>query len=281
MQTTRESLVTALLTLSVCTSAALGGAPMGLPIATLEEGKWSLGGEFGHEQIDLEASGKSTERWPTFSLSQRQKFEIEDLTSNMLFGNVAYGICNNWDVFIRVGAADAADDIVISGVGQDSFDGSYGFAWGIGTRATFGRRGPWTFGGQVQVTWFRPGDSDFAIIDPLIPDETWSGKVELEYWQAQVGLAAVYQVDAWRLWAGPFLQFIDGDMDFKGQAIITEEPGSLTWTSDVEESSQFGAHVGASWDMTEQWNLWVEGQLTGDSWLIGIGTAFTPETFGL
>jgi hypothetical protein len=164
---------------------------------------------------------------------------------------------------------------------QDCFDGGYGLAWGVGTRATFCRWGPWSFGGTAQITWFKPGDSDFSITDPLIPDETWSGDVELEYWQTQISLAAAYQLDTLQFWAGPFFQFIDGDMDFDGQADLAGEIGELCWSSDVEESSQIGAHVGANWDMSDRWDLWFEGQITGDSWLVGVGAAFTPESFGL
>ncbi len=288
MNKTNASLTTALLTLSVCVSIASGGAPMGPPIATLEEGQWSISGEFAHDRSDMEATGKVTERFADGEgFSWTQRFDIEDLTSNMLFGNVAYGICDNWSVFVRVGVADAADDVVVTPADsssverQDAFDGGYGLAWGIGTRATFCRWGPWAFGGMAQITWFKPGDSDFAITDPLIPDETWSGDVELDFWQTQISLAAVYQVDTWRLWAGPFLQFIEGDMDFNGQALLAGETGELRWTSDLKESSQIGGHVGVSWDFADQWNLWVEGQITGDSWLVGVGAVFTPETFGL
>ena len=53
-------------------------------------------------------------------------------------------------------------------------------------------------------------------------------------------------------------------------------------SSDIREQSRFGAHFGTSWEITDLWNLWVEGQVTGDSWLIGIGTFFaTEQTFGM
>ena len=285
MRTTRLSLLTALVAVSICASIASGGAPMGPPAATLGEGKWSIGAEAGHEQMDLEATGIVRDYFANFFWTQR--FEIEDLTSTMAFVDLAYGVCDNWNIFVRVGAADASDDIVIPAADatalerRDSFDGDFGLAWGVGTRATFCRWGEWSFGGLVQVTWFEPGDSSFDIEDPFIPAETWSGDVELSYWQTQVSLAAVYDGDPIRVWGGPFLQFITGDMDFNGQAALAGGSGQLKWSGDLNESSQIGVHVGASLDVTEQWNLWVEGQMTGDSWLIGIGTAIVPESYGL
>ncbi|MEN6575250.1 MAG: hypothetical protein ABFD90_02820 [Phycisphaerales bacterium] len=282
MKKTRTSLAAAFLALGVCASIASGGAPMGLPITTLEEGQWSVSGEVAHDTSDMEASGKLTYVFP--DIFWKQDFEIEDLASNLFLANVAYGICDNWSVFVRLGAADASDDIVaVPSDGstverQGSFDGGYGFAGGIGTRVTFCRWGPWTFGGQAQATWFKPGESDFEIADPILSDDIWVGDAEIEYWQTQISVAAAYQIDTWRFWAGPFLQFIDGDLDFKG--VVPGDAGELTWTSDLEESSQFGGHFGANWDMADRWNLWAESQITADSWLVGVGVVFIPEALG-
>ncbi|MGE5294001.1 MAG: hypothetical protein ACM3VT_04180 [Solirubrobacterales bacterium] len=282
MYTRRASLITAFLTLSVCASIAAGGAPMGPPVAVLGEGQWSIGGDFAHEQIDMEASGTVTDGLNDFFWTQR--FEIQDLASNMAFANVGYGVCDNWNIFVRAGAADASDDVTLlpadSGAleQKDSFDGSYGLALGVGTRATFCRWGPWSFGGLMQVTWFQPGDSEFEITDPFLPDEAWSGDVELSYWQTQVSLAAAYEAEMWRAWAGPFLQFINGDMDFDGTIALAGETGDLSWSGDLKESSQIGAHAGFGVDLGEQANFWIEGQMTSDSWLIGLGIAFIPAT---
>lgn len=285
MQTTRVSLVAAILALSVCGSTILSGAPMGPPLTLLREGQWSLGAEFARERMDMEAYGRVTDQFADFWWTQA--FEIRNLTSNMFFGTLEYGLGDNWSVFARLGAANARDDITLpppdAGVeasARDRFSGNYGFAWGVGTRTTFCRWGPWSFGGLMQVTWLRPGRSSFATIDPLIPDAVWQGNVELQYWQTQVSLAAAYQVDTWQLWAGPFLQFIRGDMDFDGQVSLAGDTDRLTWRSDLSESSQIGVHLGASWDFADQWNLWAEGQITGDSWLVGVGLVFMPEAFG-
>lgn len=287
MYTRQTSLFTAFLAMCVCASVAVAGAPMGPSIATLGEGQWSIGGEFAHEQMDMEAAGRVTDTFADPDFFWTQEFEIEDLASNMAFANFAYGVCDNWNIFVRVGAADASDDLTLPAADsgaveqQDGFDGGYGLALGVGTRATFCRRGPWSFGGLMQVTWFQPGDSDFEITDPFLPDQTWSGDVELDYWQTQVSLAAAYETETWRMWGGPFLQFINGDMDFDGQVSIAGESGALSWSSDLDEAAQIGAHVGGGVSLGEQWDLWAEGQITSDSWLIGIGFAIIPPADGL
>jgi hypothetical protein len=279
-----------LIVLGVLVSAAPAGAPMGPPTAFLGEGRWAVGGEYGYEQTDMKASGTVTEQFlndTTFFWTQ--PFRIDDLASNMFFGTLAFGICDNWDIFARVGAANAQDEIVAlpADTGavqrQNDFDGSCGLAWGVGTRATFCRSGPWSFGGLMQVTWLHPGDSDFAVVDPLIPDESWVGEVKLKYWQAQAVLAAAYEADQWRFWAGPFLQFIRGDMDFNGTAVLNGAGVStIGWTSKLRESAQVGGHFGANWEMSDVFDVWVEGQITGDSWLVGVGALIRPEkSFGI
>jgi hypothetical protein len=279
----------ALLALGICVSVAAGGAPMGPPIAVLGEGQWSVGGEFAHEQMDMEAFGISVETVDgDFSTSYAQPFTFEDLATNMGFVNLGYGVCDNWDVFVRAGAADAQDDLILhpatAGNAEDEFgfDGDFGFAWGAGTRATFCRTGPWSFGGLVQLTWFDPGASDFQLGEVTDPLGYVTGDADIKYWQTQVALTVAYEAETWRFWAGPFLQFIEGDLELDGQYIVEDViSGTVANDADIEESSQVGAHVGVSAQLAEQWNLWVEGQITGDSWLIGVGAAFTPESLGL
>jgi hypothetical protein len=266
-------------------SMASGGAPMGLPRAYVGEGQWAVGVEYGREQGDLQAYGRVEETLLNgSSFFWTQPFEMLDLGRNMIFGTIAHGICENWDIFGRVGVSDAKDELVARQADSDAverrddFDGGFGLAWGAGTRATFCRTGPWSFGALAQITWFRPGESDFTVADPLIPDESWVGEAELDYWQAQASVAAMYQIDRLHLWAGPFLQFVRGDLDFDGSAVLAGAGVStIRASTELQESSQFGAHFGAHWEMSDAFNLWVEGQLTEDSWLVGVGGVFVPE----
>jgi len=211
---------------------------------------------------------------------------------NMFFATLAYGVCDNWDLFVRVGAADMQDDITATADVVDygipgeyslgQLDSSYGLAWGFGTRATFCRFGPWSFGGLAQVTWFDPDDSDIAYADPVVPpgDETLVqvGEASIDFWQTQVSLAVAYEMESFRFWGGPFVQFIEGDFERSGSILFDGENfgDSFDASGDLREESQFGGFVGASLALAEQWTFWGEGQFTGDSWLVGVGFAFAP-----
>jgi hypothetical protein len=271
----------ALLVTGALVSVAPGGAPMGLPTAYVGEGRWGLGAEYGYGQMDLETSGTVTDNLAGFPWDQ--DFRIDGLKSNMVFGTVAYGVTDNWDIFVRLGAADGRGAIVVppssltAAERQDDYDGSFGFAGGLGTRITLYHTDWWSIGGLVQGTWFHPGDSDFTITDPWQPDESWVGQAELSYWQVQASLAAAFRVDTWRFWLGPFVQFTQGDLDFDGQAELAGNTDTLTWCSSIKDSLQVGGHFGAHWEICSQFNLWLEGQVTGDSWMVGIGAVVVPE----
>lgn len=259
---------------------AYAGAPMGPPMALLDEGQWAVGAEFGYKQTDLEACGIVEQSIGGAPLPPAAEIlAITDLKTNMIFGSLAYGICDNWDFFVRAGAADAQDDVTLGGSSgsdpgeQFSLDGSYGFAWGVGTRATFCRSGPWSFGGLVQVTWVDPGDSDIRSVDPAVPTIVSVGTADIDYWQTQVGLAAAYQMDSLHLWVGPLLQFVEGDLKRRGDIFDAgTNIGRFSGESDIRETSQFGVHFGVNCELSSTWNLWAEGQWTRDSWLVGIGT---------
>jgi hypothetical protein len=286
---------------AIFTSAAFGGAPMGPAIALLGEGNWGVGAEYGHESIDLQAHGELTMIYNNVPFEFIESQRIDSLEMNMFFATMAYGLCDTWDVFVRVGGADAQDGITgtaniprdITDVGGDlgvpqgytigDFSGSYGVAWGGGTRATFCQSGPWSFGGLVQATWFQPADSDVEYIDPLQgSDAIQIGKASLDFWEAQVAVAAVYQVDTVRVWAGPFLQFFNGDLDRDGGIQISGFTGSFDASSDIKEQSQLGGYLGAQYEPSQQVNLWVEGQFTGDSWFVGVGLLYKPvESYGM
>ena len=284
MRTTKILPIAALVLTAIFVPTAPGGAPMGPPLAWLGEGQWSIGAEYGYENMDMEAFGTATETIPGQSdFTYAQPFTLDGFSSTMFFGTLEYGICDNWSLFGRVGAADAQDDLILHPATSDSeedrfgYGGSFGVAWGVGTRATFCRWGAWRFGGVMQVTWFNPGDDSFTLGDAASPEGSIMGDANIDYWQTQVGLAAVYQMDAWSFWVGPFLQFTEGNLDLDGQFIIDGiARGTVTASADIEESSQLGGYFGANWEMSEHWNLRAEGQITGDSWLVGVGVAFIP-----
>lgn len=264
---------------------ARGAGVMGPPTAILEEGQWSVGLEGGYAETGLKADGIRLNRPEGEQATYSGQFiDLKGLTSRMVFANLAYGVCDNWDLFVRIGTADARDHAVArtapfsASPGRFRHDGDYGLACGFGTRATFCYWGPWQFGGTTQITWLDPGKDRFAWSDPEVPGSTVSGSADADLWHAQAGLAVTYQIDAFRFWAGPFVQFVRGHFDHSGETFTDGlATGSFTSSGDIEETSQAGVHFGALWQVSRKANCWIEGQYTSDSWVFGFGAAVVPS----
>lgn len=263
-------------------ATALGSTPIGLPIAVLEERRWAVGVEYGYAETDLRAYGVYTTALTGSSASSAfEMLQIDGLRSNTIWETLAYGVCDNWDVFLRLGVADGQDDVGGS-AGRFLYDGGSDFAWGLGTRATFCQWGPWSFGGQTQVTWLNPDGSAFSAADPGVAGRVTVGTADIDLWQTQVGLAAACQIDTWQFWAGPFLEFVEGDLDRSGRILIDGvDSGSFMGTSRIEERAQFGVHFGARWETSDAWSWWLAGQVTGESWSLGVSGVVQPhQLFG-
>src|SRR4030042_591695 len=87
MRTTKILPIAALVLTAIFVPTAPGGAPMGPPLAWLGEGQWSIGAEYGYENMDMEAFGTATETIPGQSdFTYAQPFTLDGFSSTMFFG---------------------------------------------------------------------------------------------------------------------------------------------------------------------------------------------------
>jgi len=269
----------AFMILGLSGSAVLALSPMGPPKASLGQDQWAIGIEYSHEKMDLEASSTISETImtdpPIVAPPQNAIHEIKDLKSNIVMGTVGYGISDNWDAFLRLGAANGECDIdqTYSDGTIDQyqgFDGGFGFAWGLGTKVTIWEDNDISWGGLLQMAWAKPGDSDIS----LSGDPNYSGNAEIDFWEVQLAIGPTWQMnDELSIYGGPFLHFVDGDLDISGKTFDMGDELISEVSGDIEEKSQFGGYVGASWELSEDTSCFIECQLTGDAWGIGIGAA--------
>ena len=63
--------------------------------------------------MDLRANGTLSAVYGGVPFDFVETIEIEDLSMNMFFVTLGYGVCDNWDIFVRAGAADAQDDVTV------------------------------------------------------------------------------------------------------------------------------------------------------------------------
>ncbi len=260
------------------------GVPMGFPGSMLKTGQWHVGVEFAQGDADWRADGRCTETViGVGSESYQQDFRIDDLRTHAIFGQLAYGLADDWDIFVRLGGVQTEADIEVPGVafgtrnaGQTRLDGDYGFAAGLGTRATFYRHEAFSVGGLLQGTWLDPGDSR-STYGYSGSSETLVTNARLRYFQGQLSLAGLYQQENWHLWVGPFVQYTTGDLDLEARYYLDNvAAGSITCTGDLDDSTRLGIHLGGGLRI-ERFTCWLEGQFTDQSWLWAVGGVPTLE----
>jgi len=269
-------IIAAFMIVAVSNSAVLALAPMGPPRAQLGQDRWDLGIEYTRSTMDLEAVGTVQDIQGPITISREGEHEIGDLESNIITARVGYGINENWDAFVRLGIADADGDIdriFPDGAASDEykgFDGGFGLAWGIGTKATFWEDEELSWGGLLQITWLEPDDSSIT----LAGDPVFSGDAELDIWEVQIAAGPTWRAfDNLCIYGGPFLHFVNGDLDLSGSTVDMGTPISVDASGDIEEESQFGGYVGAQFDLDQDTFCFIEGQFTGDAWGIGLGAS--------
>jgi len=232
-------LVVVLMVLSVYTSAALALPPMGPPKAGLKQGQFSVGFDFSYSETDAKVSG--------LGISET----LNDVESFTYLANLGYGVADNWESFILLG---------LTNVEFEDFKGSSEFAYGFGTKVTFKQGDPLTWGGLVQMNWAK---SDDSITGDVPGYGIVTADLEIDFYEIQIAVGPTYEIEGMRLYGGPFLHFIDGDLDVNVLGV--------TGTLDVEQESEFGGYIGAQFDINENTSCNIEYQLTGDASAIGAG----------
>jgi hypothetical protein len=279
-------LTSVLIVVGVSSSVVYALPPMGPPRAILEQDQWDIGVDGSYQEMDVRSWGKVTETQlvggaPVLTTYGYAQYAIEDLESSMFLAKVGYGLSDNWDIFLRLGAADAEAKIVETqadgGAGSDysGFDGSHGFAWGLGTRATFWREGDVSWGGLFQITWAEPDESDISDSS----DSDFSGTAELDFWEIQAAVGPTWQSDDFRVYGGPFYHYVNGNVDITGQTLnpISGLVMTVDSSGEIREESQFGGYAGAQWHMSKVASLGVEYQFTDDAWGVGISLIFNSK----
>ncbi len=261
------------------TNTVFGLSLIGPPRSILQPEESAFAFELGYSSMDLESFGERTEIHlsPYSSDIQYRKYEIENLKSITPSIRLDTNVYEDWDVFLRLGLTDAAADISeeqaggIPGSEFNDFDGGYGLSLGIGTRATFYKQDNTTWGATLQANWMNPGDSD--ITDKS--DTSFTGTAELNYWEVQLAFGPTVQFGNVRVYGGPFLDFVNGDLDISGTTTdILPNDTTLEVSHDIKEKSQFGGFLGAQWNLGNNSTLITETEFTGDAIGVGIGLAW-------
>ncbi len=268
-------IIVATMLLLVCASVVFGFDPMGPPKATLKQGQPSVGIEYLYGNMDLESFG--TPFLPeTFVVSEASEIDLNDLQINKISGIFGYGLSDSLEIFGRVGMA-AAD--VDSGANPDHFGGLIGssnfdFSIGAGARATIFEWKDISVGVLAQVSVVQlDGFDDYSAPDFL--DRPVTVSTELTMIEVQLALGPTWNcTENFSIYGGPFLHFVDGDVDRTATISGFRDSDSL----DISERGIWGGYIGATvfFSKSPNINCNVEFQATGGGYAVAIQLAISP-----
>ena len=217
-------LTVSLVVVGLGASSAVALDPLGPPTAGLEKGQFSAGLEYFYEDTDIQMANTTVlgGAVPTFEM---------DVDEQMVTANIAYGLTDAWEAFVRIGAeVDGEADGTSPFAGPVSFDGDASFVIGLGTRITLYQQDKLKCGALFQVAWSKTEG-----------DITWVGpKSNVDVKTVEVGIAVgpTYELtDQISIYGGPFAYILNGEVD-----------GNLAGaplSQDIEQVSALGGYVGA------------------------------------
>ena len=211
--------------------------PAGPPQALLGPGNWSLGVEYSYSETRVALNDGVLAGALIVDDSTR-------LQARAPYVNLRYGMCNNIDVFARLGAT-----IVDLPLLQE---GDAGFAWGLGAAATVYHTQKLDWGLLAQ---FSRGQSKEHN-----PASVWTRAAVTQVQSLEVAAGPTYQVrEDLAAYGGVFCLLLWGDY----------ESALTRW--DLEVDNALGAFVGLDWCVKEDGHWSVELQYAGATFAIATG----------
>jgi len=251
-------------------SASLALDFMGPPTPDLKQGQFSAGLDYTYSEMNLKFNENKT-NWQYYRFGVPGNSGVEKLPSktvknfrtNKIFAHLGYGLTDNWDVFLRLGATNVdfkTDELFDDDSSPQDVHGDTDFAIGFGTKATFYQNENWQLGGVFQMSWAKSGENTSGG-DPA--ELAWYSAVDAEITEIQIALGPTFWLnDHFCIYGGPFFHFVDGDINGKllqtwpDNGITDSYTEKLQW--DINEASFFGGYVGGQINITENASLCIE-----------------------
>ena len=261
-------LLVTLMLICLFSSSAFGLDPMGAPAATLKQGQSRVGAEYSYSEMDIAANSPVLTLSGTPTPGLIAGAVINDVRSHRIYANLGLGIIDDWEVFLRLGAADLRPNKGSSSASIAGYigDTTQGFALGGGTKVTFweSQDSKFALGALGQMSWatFSFDQSDAAL--------GYNVAAEIDFVEVQVALGPTFRLaEGFSIYGGPFFHFISGEADYKGT--ILSVPGSLS--VHLSQESMIGGYAGTQIDIGENVSLYVEGQFTGEAYSVAASIA--------
>ncbi len=251
------NLVCILVVIGMFSPAAMALDLLGPPMAGLDQGQYSTGAEFSYTNMDVEVSGP-------FAPGTLLGDAVIDMQVQKYLARLGYGVASDWELYGLFGLTEADMD---ADPGGEDFNGDADFIYGIGTKKTLSEDGNTTWGAVLQYTRGRSSDSfkRSATFGSNAISVNTAYRMELNWYDIMLAAGpTVEENDQFSWYCGPFLHFLEGDIEVKGATGFAEY--------ELEQKLELGAFLGGVIQLAQGISANIEGQITiDDAWLVGGG----------
>jgi len=216
---------------------------MGPPTGNLEKGMFRGGIEYSYSSMDLdliEGQALAYRNGELLYSGSVESLTIKDFKVNTLYATVGYGIFEDCEVFLRMGAAKATFGDSLWEEGEE-FDSNIDFAIGGGVKATFYEGFDWKIGAIFQINRAEM-DGEIDSSSWVIPQPQYA---EISTTEMQIAMGATYMYSARvSIYGGPFAHFISGNFDYNFSRVAEDfDTGEYSW--EINDGPIFGGYLGA------------------------------------
>lgn len=235
--------------------------PMGPTTSELKQGEKALGLEYAWSEMDIKVD------FPSFADNLNKTLEIDNL--HKIYAKFVWGISDDFDAFIRLGAAGGDNSFKIndpgSQVGRRDGGTDWGFAWGAGIKATL-------FKSSEELEWGLLAQYSSTKLDGGLTGKGdvvgrfKSYRIDLD--EIQVAVGPTWTVnDMVTLYGGGLLHKVGGKYQ------VTNQSGDRNAHA-FDDNINFGGYLGGKFVLGGDTTAVVEYTLTEDAQAVGLGLSW-------
>ncbi|MCP4609922.1 MAG: outer membrane beta-barrel protein [Planctomycetes bacterium] len=243
----KSQLTGAIIVLCICCSVSFALDPLGSASDKLQKGQFGIGLDYSDSDIDFRAKGKSNLAVYNVTLgsllgilSEKQRLDLDGVEVLKTYANLGYGITDNLEAFLRLGAADA----------DWRDDGDTHFSFGLRTGVTLYKKDALQLSALAQYSWAK-SEFDSLPLTTMVSGTSYpllmSGKLSMH--EIQIAMGPTYNLtDNFSLYGGGFFHLMDGTLDLKGSTTSVGIPQfryDLDSSYDIDQVSELGVYIGA------------------------------------
>lgn len=247
IQARKPQLAGAIIVLCICCSVSFALDPLGSASDKLQKGQFSIGVDYSDSDMDFKAKGRSNLAIYNVTIgsligiqSEKQRLNLDGVEVHKAYANLGYGITDNMEAFLRLGAADA----------DWRDDGDTHFSFGLRAGVTFYKKDALKLSALAQYSWAQ-SEFDSLPLTTVVSGTSYpllmSGRLSMH--EIQFAMGPTYDLtDSVSLYGGGFFHLIDGTLDLQGSATTVGIPQfryDLDSSYDIDNVSELGVYIGA------------------------------------